>query len=453
MRAAPTPECPIATTTALIYLRISANRTSEHASIKQQRTDCTILAAQLGYTRTIEFVDEAVSAYQDRARPAYQQLLRQLERSETGTVVVWHLDRLYRKPRELEQLLDLLDIRPIRVESVQGGSFDLNRHEGRLFARQLVAFANYESAHKGARVARAQQQRAARGLLHGGRHYGYLDDGSLHPSEAWTLRRIVDGYLAGLSVSVIASELTEAGIPTPAGGTAWRPTTVRSILTSNRLHSQRGPHQGTWERAITPDESALIRAIPLAPRRDATRSSTTLLGALARCGTCGNRLVSTVTSKGQRVYRCRAQPSSCGRVAADMYRTDRAVIGQLGRLQSSASTWLPARAPATLLSLLGAASAAMLTAAEQYGAGRITHDVFLHRRRQPTSIIAEVDADLRRHLRVRLLQQHPESASAIDVLTVGRQRTIVDALVSTLIVQSGRSGRHFDFRIELHPRR
>ncbi len=85
MRAAPTPECPIATTTALIYLRISANRTSEHASIKQQRTDCTILAAQLGYTRTIEFVDEAVSAYQDRARSAYQQLLRQLERSETGT--------------------------------------------------------------------------------------------------------------------------------------------------------------------------------------------------------------------------------------------------------------------------------------------------------------------------------------------------------------------------------
>ncbi len=75
-------------------------------------------------------------------------------------MIVWHLDRLYRKPRELEQLLDLLDVCPIRVESAQGGSFDLNRHEGRLFARQLVAFANYESAHKGARVSRAQQQRA-----------------------------------------------------------------------------------------------------------------------------------------------------------------------------------------------------------------------------------------------------------------------------------------------------
>ncbi|WP_442928066.1 recombinase family protein [Microbacterium sp. MMO-23] len=66
----------------MLYLRISANRTSEHASIEQQRADCTALAAQLGYARTVEFVDEAASAYQDRTRPAYQQLLRHLEASE-----------------------------------------------------------------------------------------------------------------------------------------------------------------------------------------------------------------------------------------------------------------------------------------------------------------------------------------------------------------------------------
>lgn len=439
-------------TTALIYLRISANRTSEHATTEQQRADCTALAARLGYARTIEFVDEAVSAYQDRARPAYQQLLRRLEASETGTVLVWHLDRLYRKPRELEQLLDLLDLRPIRVESVQGGSFDLNRHEGRLFARQLVAFANYESAHKGARVARAQQQRATRGLLHGGHHFGYLDSGALYPPEACTLRRIVDGYLSGLSVAVIGRELTAAGIPTPAGGISWHSTTVRSILTSSRLHSQRGPHPGAWERITTPDESALIRAIPLGPRRDATRSSTTLLGAIARCGMCGNRLVSAATSKGQRVYRCRAQPSSCGRVAADMHRTDRAVISQLERLQASASTCPPLRAPTILLGMLGAASAEMLTAAEQYGAGEITHDAFLHQRHHPASIITEADADLRKHLRARLLQQHPDAASKVDSLTVGRQRAIVDALVSNLVIQPRRSSRHLDFRIELLPR-
>ncbi|WP_454141920.1 recombinase family protein [Microbacterium lacticum] len=297
--------------TALIYLRISVNRTSEHASIQQQRDDCVTLADRLGYTCTIEFIDEAVSAYQDRTRPAYQQLLRQIERSRTATVIVWHLDRLYRRPRELEQLLDLLDTRPVRVETVQGGSFDLNRHEGRLFARQLVAFANYESAHKGARVARAQQQRAARGLLHGGSHYGYCDDGSLDQHENGVIHRIVDDFLTGMSVTAIARELTYACVTAPAGGTRWGTATVMSILSSDRLHHRRGQHKGSWERMISADDSALIRALQIAPARDGTRSSVTLLGGMARCGACGSRLVSAVNHRGQHTYRCRAQLTSC----------------------------------------------------------------------------------------------------------------------------------------------
>lgn len=263
VRGCANPECHIATTTTLIYLRISANRTSEHASTERQRADCTTLAGQLGYAQTIEFVDEAVSAYRGRARPADQRLLRHLDESPGTTVVVWHLDRLYRKPRELEQLLDLLDVRPIRVESVQGGSFDLNRHEGQLFARQLVAFANYESGHRGARVARAQQHRARNGLLHGGSHYGYHDDGTLHRGESSIVRRMVNDYLIGLCPTVIARALTFEGVPAPRTD-RWRATTVRGMLDSDRLHRRRRDHAGvqqvtgSWETLLTSDESALV---------------------------------------------------------------------------------------------------------------------------------------------------------------------------------------------------
>ena len=167
--------------------------------------------------------------------------MQHLENAEAGVVIVWHVDRLYRKPHELEQLLDVLDARPIRIESVQGGSFDLNSHEGRLFARQLVAFANYESAHKGARVARAQEQRARTGRLHGSRHYGNHNDGTLHSNEAAVLRRIADDYLTGLSITTIARELTAAGIPTPSGRQRWGTSTIASILSAGRLHHHRGP--------------------------------------------------------------------------------------------------------------------------------------------------------------------------------------------------------------------
>lgn len=62
------------------------------------------------------------------------------------------MDRLYRRPRELEDLIDLVETHPIRIETVKGGGFDLNTHEGRLMARQLVAIASCESGHKADRI-------------------------------------------------------------------------------------------------------------------------------------------------------------------------------------------------------------------------------------------------------------------------------------------------------------
>lgn len=55
--------------------------------------------------------------------------------SGPSRVVVWHVDRLYRRPGELEDLIDLVESHPIRIEAVMGGEFDLNAHEGPLMAR------------------------------------------------------------------------------------------------------------------------------------------------------------------------------------------------------------------------------------------------------------------------------------------------------------------------------
>jgi len=419
----------------LIYLRISVNRTSEHASIEQQRADCAALAARLGHLHPIEFVDEAVSAYQDRARPAYQRLLHHLEHSTTATVIVWHLDRLYRKPHELEQLLALLDTRPIRVESVQGRSFDLSRHEGRLFARQLVASANYESAHKGARVARAQQHRARRGLLHGGSHYGDLADGTLHPAQGRVLRRIVDDFLTGLSVSAIARELTDARILSPTGKNQWNVATLVSILGSNRLHHRNGDHNGAWERLITPDESALIRAIQLAPQRDATRSSRALLSAMARCG---GRLVCAVNRHGRRLYRCRANPGSCGAVSSGQDRLDRTVLDDLESVvhdQSEVSAPLPC--PSTLLSELETATKQRDNLAIRYATSALPRADYLRLREHRTSVIADYTTDLAKHLRARVRAAYPDGLHSSNATSISRMRTIVDAHVQSLVVRRG----------------
>ncbi|WP_370581452.1 recombinase zinc beta ribbon domain-containing protein [Mycetocola sp. JXN-3] len=49
----------------------------------------------------------------------------------------------------------------------------------------------------------------------------------------------------------------------------------------------------------------------LMPRRDAARSSRTLLGGILRCHRCGARLVAGVTRHGKRIYTCRTATKRC----------------------------------------------------------------------------------------------------------------------------------------------
>lgn len=326
-------------------------------------------------------------------------------------MIVWHLDRLYRKPRELEQLLDLLDVRPIRVESVQGGSFDLNRHEGRLFARQLVAFANYESGHRGARVAHAQQQRARNGLLHGGSHYGYHGDGALHPVESTIVRRMVNDYLIGLSPTVIARALSAEGIPAPRTD-RWHATTVRNMLDSERLHQRRQDHEetlqvtGSWERLLTPDESALVQVSLLMPRRDAARSSSSLLGGILRCRQCDRRLVAGVTSNGKRVYRCLSATlrSHGPLVAADGLDAEAEAAALTGL---AAATRPNPPCPRSLLESVRNARVQLAALATSFGGGGLDHAEFLTRRGQLAGDLDKAGRDLTLHNRARILGLRP----------------------------------------------
>jgi len=427
---------------ALLYLRISVNRTAEHASIDQQRADCLGLAKRLGFDRTITFVDEAVSAYQERTRPAYRRILDRVARSPIGaTVVVWHLDRLYRRPADLEQLLDLLDARPARVETVQGGGFDLNTHEGRLFARQLVAFANYESAHKGARVARAHEQRAAQGLLHGGSHYGYRDDGTLHPVHGPVVRRIVDDYLLGVGVSSIARDLTRAAIPSPTGNAAWGYTTVRAILASDRLHQRSRTNSGSWERVVSPVESALIQAQLIAPRSDAARSSCSLLGGIARCATCLTRLVAGVNRHGRRRYRCPNARACPARALIDGDLLDGVVQQQLSaELATGLLSIGLLRCAEELLSTLEEATSDLNRLAQLYGAAQMCRTELLELRATPLRTIESCVEDLVRHRRARILQAEPDVLPIAGQYQLCRRRALVEAIFSELSVRAREAG-------------
>lgn len=291
---------------AVVYLRISQDRTGQQAGIQRQREDCLTLAAQLGIPDPLVFIDNDVSAFDGGRRPGYEALVAQVQGGVTH-IVVWHVDRLYRQPRELEGLIDLVEHHPVRIEAVQGGGFDLNTSEGRLMARQLVAIAAYESGHKSDRVKRANQRLAEQGRWHGPARYGYEAGGALIPEQAAVIRQMADRFLAGESIRSITTWLNRSQIPPLRAGAGtsglWHPYTVRSVLTSARISGQRAYSPGTrtdpaggreilgpgnWEPIITPEETAQIRAILADPaRRRTTTARPSLLGGIARCGKCG----------------------------------------------------------------------------------------------------------------------------------------------------------------------
>ncbi len=56
-----------------------------------------------------EYMDNDSSASTRKPRPSHTQLLNDLRNGAIGAVAAWHLDRLYRLPGELEDLIDLVE--------------------------------------------------------------------------------------------------------------------------------------------------------------------------------------------------------------------------------------------------------------------------------------------------------------------------------------------------------
>ncbi|MGO2943899.1 MAG: recombinase family protein [Brevibacterium aurantiacum] len=461
----------------LIYLRISEDRTGEEAGVERQRNDCLALCKRLGFKISTEdiYMDNDVSAYLKKKRPDFEKLLARVKLGPTR-IIVWHVDRLYRRPRELEDLIDLVETHPIRIEAVMGGAFDLNTHEGRLMARQLVAIASYESGHKADRIRRANQAKAERGEWHGPAKFGYGNGGVLIPEEAAAIREMADRFLAGHSLRSITRWLNaHSGLPAPRAHTgkthgAWHETTVKSILASARISGQRaydpgrpggepaegrtilGP--GNWEAIITPEETARIRAILGAPDRRVGASSQTLLSAIATCGKCGAGLVSGAQSRlnkdGKRVpklsYRCppiHGKPErgglSVSRPGLDQLLAD-TVIERLTDAKLTEAEFGASGDVSAAMTRIIAARQRLEDLARDYGAGDLSRAEFHAARTAAQATVHDAESMLGKVNRTSALKGLPIGDrralrhSWEQEWTIPQKRAIITTLVDTLIV-------------------
>lgn len=218
---------------------------------------------------------------------------------------------------------------------------------------------------------------------------------------------MIDEYIIGISPTAIAQRLDVDRVPPPRTD-RWHATTIRAILNSDRLHLRRRDHNdrhpivGSWERLLTPDESALVQVGLLMPRRDAARSSRTLLGGILRCHRCGARLVAGVTRHGKRIYTCRTATERCPgpSVAAD----DLDAETEAAALDTFANApHFDVPCAQDLLGRVRVSRIKLTALAASFGAGDVDHASFLRRRRPLVEELDRAGRDVAAHARARIL--------------------------------------------------
>jgi site-specific DNA recombinase len=153
---------------AAVYARISSDQDGTALGVKRQLEDCRKLAVDRGWTIGDEYVDNDVSASKDGQRPQSSRMVADLRDGLRDAVLVYNLDRLTRRPKELEEFVEICTAAGVRELATVTPDIDLGNDDGLFMARIFAAFAAKESGRRSARVRRKMEANAAAGLPHGG---------------------------------------------------------------------------------------------------------------------------------------------------------------------------------------------------------------------------------------------------------------------------------------------
>jgi site-specific DNA recombinase len=327
----PTPPTP---SRAGIYTRISLDRAGEALGVARQEQDCRAKAKALGWTVVHVYTDNDVSASSGVARPAYDRLMADLEAGTVNAVVVYDLDRLTRKPVELETFIDLADRLKVQLANCSGDT-DLATSGGRLMARIKGAVARQEAERIAERVKRQKQQRAEDGKPFGSRYraFGYSRAFEVVEDEATLLRDAFSRVALGESVQSITNEWNTNGILTTAGG-RWRRGAVANVL--NRpgyagISTYDGQRVGVTSYPSIIDEATYEAAQQsMTGKSNVGRNARTyLLSGIVTCGKCHLPMYGNSSSAGR--YLCKPDIGGCGKVTMKMSWIDDAIRHEVMR--------------------------------------------------------------------------------------------------------------------------
>lgn len=320
-----------------LLVRISDDRAGDAAGIGRQEADARALADRLGWSVAEVFIENDTSAFKRRMvtlpdgstamrvlRPEFRRLLAGIGLGQFDGLIAYHLDRVARDPRDLEDLIDVVERTHVPVETVTG-SLRLATDSDITMARIGVAIANQASRDASRRIRRKHEELAENGQYAGGgaRRYGFEPDGvTIREEEAQHLRWAATRVLEGASIASIARDFDRQGVR-PVKAARWSTKTLHDQLSSGRIAGLR-VHRGeivgpaAWPAIL--DRETWDDVVATLHARGAQRSRPQLkrwLNGLLFCGLCGHHLTGNSTVNGDK-YRYWCSPyraDGCGKIA------------------------------------------------------------------------------------------------------------------------------------------
>jgi site-specific DNA recombinase len=341
-------------TRTCLYTRISTDEENQPTSLASQRERLEAFCkVQEDWRIIAHHEDRATGTKLDR--PGLQAALDLARQGRIDQFLVYRIDRLSRKVRQLAGIAEELDKLGVVLRSATE-PFDTGSAAGRMMLQMLGVFAEFEHATIVDRVTSGIERRAREGRWPNGRiPFGYQRDEQkrLIPDErtAPVIRRIFKWYAAGrLGAAAVARRLDAESAPAPPRG--WQPAVVLWVLNNQayvgRVHWRGQTFPGIHEPLIDPDiferAQALLkeRGEDLAMRA-ASRADFLLTG-LVRCGRCRRAYVG-MSAKGNggtyHYYACSGR-QKLGRKGCDgerlpKHKLEAAILGQLAGLYRDGS--------------------------------------------------------------------------------------------------------------------
>lgn len=485
---------------AFIYVRISKDRAGAGLGVERQEGDCRQLAknleASLGKRIVILeiFVDNDMSAYYSgKPRWDYIVMLEELRRGSADLVLSWHTDRLHRSPRELEEYIEVSELRRLPTHCWKAGVLDLTTSHGRMQARISGAVNRQEVEHMSERICAQRLQAVNQGLYTGGPvPYGYVkpirdEDGNIVnrreigvrvvEAEAAVIREAADRVVAGESLHSICQDFTRRGVPTRRGGGKWSQVTLKTMLVNPRYAGfvvHRGQVvegvEGVWKPILTEDQHHALRAILCStehpPAYRDSRSLVWLGTGLYRCGSCGAPMRSSGSSSigagGIRLgnYRCR----DSGHLAVRARPIDAIVNGHVCLLLAKKGTGLIATPDSDTAGLRNDANtlqARLVELEDMLGEGELSRAAFARQRDKITTKLDGVQSELATRANNSVLlgvADAPNPAEVFLEAPMERRRAIVDVLFDVTLLPGKRGRRpkgmddQFEDRVRIEPK-